>query len=73
MNIASDIMLAYLLVLCLYFGVPYLARNLLRKKFLSAMGKSDQVCLTFDDGPNPESTPEILALLEDLGIKATFF
>ena len=37
------------------------------------MGESGQICLTFDDGPNPESTPELLTLLEDLGIKATFF
>ena len=37
------------------------------------MKENHQVCLTFDDGPNPESTPDILALLEDLGVKATFF
>jgi peptidoglycan/xylan/chitin deacetylase (PgdA/CDA1 family) len=29
--------------------------------------------LTFDDGPNPESTPEILSVLQELGIKGTFF
>jgi peptidoglycan/xylan/chitin deacetylase (PgdA/CDA1 family) len=73
MSIVIDIMLACCVVLCLYLGVPHLARNLLRKKFLSAMGKGGQICLTFDDGPNPESTPDILTLLEDLGVKATFF
>jgi len=31
------------------------------------------VALTFDDGPDPESTPEILALLAKHGAKATFF
>ncbi len=30
------------------------------------------LALTFDDGPS-ESTPELLALLERLGVKATFF
>lgn len=29
--------------------------------------------LTFDDGPDPESTPEILSLLDQFGIKAVFF
>ena len=68
-----NILFVYFIVLCLYLGVPYLIRILLKKKFLSDMGKDDQVCLTFDDGPNPESTPDILELLEDLGVKATFF
>ncbi|MEM7514047.1 MAG: polysaccharide deacetylase family protein [Bacteroidota bacterium] len=31
------------------------------------------VALTFDDGPNPEATPELLDVLDSLGIKATFF
>jgi peptidoglycan/xylan/chitin deacetylase (PgdA/CDA1 family) len=31
------------------------------------------VALTFDDGPDPRSTPKILALLEKVGAKATFF
>ena len=31
------------------------------------------VALTFDDGPDPDSTPEILALLAKHGVKATFF
>ncbi|WP_242832414.1 polysaccharide deacetylase family protein [Desulfosporosinus orientis] len=29
--------------------------------------------LTFDDGPYPESTPRILKILQDEGVKATFF
>jgi len=31
------------------------------------------LCLTFDDGPNPGSTPKILELLERYDIKAVFF
>src|SRR5215204_5518174 len=31
------------------------------------------VALTFDDGPNPISTPQILAILKKNDIKATFF
>ena len=73
MTMIYNILFVYFIVLCLYLGVPYLIRILLKKKFLSDIGKGEQVCLTFDDGPNPESTPDILALLEDLGVKATFF
>jgi peptidoglycan/xylan/chitin deacetylase (PgdA/CDA1 family) len=31
------------------------------------------VALTFDDGPNPETTPKVLDLLDEAGCKATFF
>jgi chitooligosaccharide deacetylase len=31
------------------------------------------VALTFDDGPDPASTPEVLAVLEHFGVPATFF
>ncbi|MGT2958034.1 deacetylase [Streptococcus bovimastitidis] len=31
------------------------------------------VALTFDDGPNPETTPRVLELLAKYGAKATFF
>ena len=38
-------------------------------------GKGDpgHVALTFDDGPDPLSTPRFLRLLENRGLKATFF
>ena len=32
-----------------------------------------QVALTFDDGPDPASTPRVLDRLDDLGLRATFF
>ncbi len=37
--------------------------------------KEDQkaVYLTFDDGPVPEVTPDVLAILDQFGVKATFF
>lgn len=31
------------------------------------------VTLTFDDGPNPDTTPKVLELLDRYGVKATFF
>jgi peptidoglycan-N-acetylglucosamine deacetylase len=39
----------------------------------SGARRSGQVCLTFDDGPDPEQTPRLLDTLAELGIKATFF
>ena len=35
------------------------------------MGRA--VYLTFDDGPIPEVTPQVLAILERYGVRATFF
>jgi len=64
-------LLAVLVVLHLF--LPWAVRNLLRKRFLERVRASGCVCLTFDDGPNPETTPRILALLDKAGIKATFF
>jgi peptidoglycan/xylan/chitin deacetylase (PgdA/CDA1 family) len=32
-----------------------------------------EVALTFDDGPHPQSRPEILAILKTYGVHATFF
>ena len=32
-----------------------------------------EIALSFDDGPHPRLTPRILAILEEYGIKATFF
>ena len=44
-------------------------------KSLHAIRNSDrlEVAITFDDGPDPEFTPKVLALLKQHGAKATFF
>lgn len=41
--------------------------------FRVSEGGMRRVYLTFDDGPIPEVTPKLLDLLDDYGIKATFF
>ncbi|MGD0811020.1 MAG: polysaccharide deacetylase family protein, partial [Acidimicrobiales bacterium] len=48
------------------------ARNLLAPS-LSGVGRTGHVALTFDDGPDPASTPAFLDALGSLGWKATFF
>jgi peptidoglycan-N-acetylglucosamine deacetylase len=40
---------------------------------LSGIGRPEHVALTFDDGPDPASTPAFLDTLERLGWSATFF
>src|SRR5690242_17870155 len=34
---------------------------------------SNQLALTFDDGPHPQYTPKILEALGEAGVRATFF
>jgi peptidoglycan/xylan/chitin deacetylase (PgdA/CDA1 family) len=40
---------------------------------LAGLGVADHVALTFDDGPDPASTPQFLEALDRLGWRATFF
>ncbi|GAA3520317.1 polysaccharide deacetylase family protein [Actinocatenispora rupis] len=40
---------------------------------LAGVGRPDHVALTFDDGPDPTSTPVILDVLARAGVRATFF
>ncbi len=40
---------------------------------LAGVGSPGHVALTFDDGPDPSSTPAFLELLDELGVRATFF
>ncbi len=39
----------------------------------SEKGTGKRVFITFDDGPIPEATPWVLDVLDEFGIKATFF
>lgn len=49
--------------------------ELRRRRFprLAGLGNPGHVALTFDDGPDPASTPRFLDVLEGLGVRATFF
>ncbi len=40
---------------------------------LAGIGRADHIALTFDDGPDPTSTPRILDALDELAWRATFF
>ena len=56
-----------------FISIPLIAKMLYskaKKNFPEANGK---IFFTFDDGPNPEITPQILDLLKQFNAKATFF
>lgn len=58
-------------------GVPGVtAIGPVRRRFfpgLAGQGRADHVALTFDDGPDPASTPAFLAALERAQVRAAFF
>jgi peptidoglycan-N-acetylglucosamine deacetylase len=53
------------------YGVFDIRKNIFIKSINSA--SENTICLTFDDGPDSESTPKILDMLNNNGIKGTFF
>jgi peptidoglycan-N-acetylglucosamine deacetylase len=52
---------------------PYIVKRLYPKYVWSIPNNEGRVFLTFDDGPHPEITPKVLALLKQHNAKATFF
>jgi peptidoglycan/xylan/chitin deacetylase (PgdA/CDA1 family) len=48
----------------------WMGPNLVRADAAAARG---EICLSFDDGPDPQVTPRVLELLERHGAKASFF
>ncbi|WP_416827346.1 polysaccharide deacetylase family protein [Ectobacillus polymachus] len=68
------IILFYFLLLfaLLYAIIP----NIIARLGFGVILKSrvrNEIAFTFDDGPNPIYTPQLLALLKKYGVKATFF
>jgi len=57
----------------LYFkSIPWLIQKIFKKAIWS-VPHSEKIYLSFDDGPNPNSTPQLLSFLRDYKIKAQFF
>jgi len=55
-------------------STPTFIRSLTRKNLTWEMaGRSDEIFLTFDDGPIPVITPQVLNILDSFQAKATFF
>lgn len=69
--IAGAAIVAYLtLILC---GVFFLRLGMFVDVVYRGPPDARGVALTFDDGPSPEHTPRVLDLLDEAGVKATFF
>lgn len=69
------LMFSLILVFILFLVYAILPTVLIR---LSGWGitkklNTEAIALTFDDGPNPDYTPQLLDLLKKYGVKATFF
>ncbi|OIK13017.1 polysaccharide deacetylase family protein [Bacillus sp. MUM 116] len=62
-----------LLVLALYWLVPFMLTAGLGIGVLKRKDSSEKIAFTFDDGPNRIFTPQLLDLLKKYDIKATFF
>jgi peptidoglycan/xylan/chitin deacetylase (PgdA/CDA1 family) len=66
--------LANHLLVCL--SVPFIHSGLtgaILTRLPAAAAARGEIALTFDDGPNPEVTPQVLDLLEAQGMRASFF
>ncbi|MBN2497223.1 MAG: polysaccharide deacetylase family protein [Deltaproteobacteria bacterium] len=61
------------ILLGLAAAAPFFPRWRLFMPVIDRVAAAPGVALTFDDGPDPKSTPALLALLERWGIKAAFF
>jgi peptidoglycan-N-acetylglucosamine deacetylase len=58
----------------LYIGLPYLLVQLLGLGLIrEGRQQKRQLALTFDDGPDPDTTPAVLDALAATGARATFF
>ncbi|MEZ4300100.1 MAG: polysaccharide deacetylase family protein [Polyangiaceae bacterium] len=71
MTVAAIALTAYVAVILL--GVFFLRLGMFVDVFARGPRGSRGVALTFDDGPSPASTPQILDLLDRAKVKATFF
>ncbi|MBG9737614.1 polysaccharide deacetylase family protein [Paenibacillus alvei] len=72
-NIIAGVLL---FVIIIYMGLPFLLTRICGwGVFRKARRKRARrhIAFTFDDGPDPDYTPELLDLLRERGVKATFF
>lgn len=60
-------------VLALLYGLPYALRRRAERLLARRCAAERVMVLSFDDGPGPVLTPQVLALLDRHGARATFF
>lgn len=59
--------------LAIIFGSASIRSNFYIKAYSSGDTREKEIAITFDDGPHAEFTPQILQVLADYNVKATFF
>jgi len=57
----------------LWFGFPVAIRSVTGRRIEELCRRRKLIALTFDDGPVPGMTERVLEVLDELGVKATFF
>jgi peptidoglycan/xylan/chitin deacetylase (PgdA/CDA1 family) len=62
-----------ILALLLYAPIPTVLARLCGLGAICRLPGGKRVFLTFDDGPDPQYTPQVLNMLEKAGVKACFF
>jgi len=58
---------------CIIYGSSVIQANFFAPAYCSADTTDKIIALSFDDGPNAEYTPQVLALLANYEVTATFF
>ncbi len=66
----KKIYLVFAVIIAVSLSLPASGENII---YRAASGNKKQIALTFDDGPHPTKTPQILDILNKYDIKATFF
>jgi peptidoglycan/xylan/chitin deacetylase (PgdA/CDA1 family) len=61
------------ILLLIYWLIPYLLTRVFSFGTVKELANTNKIAFTFDDGPNPIYTPQLLDLLKHYHIKATFF
>lgn len=72
-DISWFIALLLLYTAVIFYGSFYIRSNFFVKAFFRGRPGRKIIAITFDDGPSPEFTPQILKTLNDNGVLATFF
>ncbi len=73
LTILLIVLASFVFSLLVFWGVSVMRLNLFIKSQSRINANNNEVALTFDDGPLPQSTPQILDLLKKHKAKATFF
>lgn len=73
LTIFMYVLLFFAYSLILFYGCYYIGSNFFIKIICSSKTHQKQIAISFDDGPAINYTPEILQLLKEENVKATFF